>query len=186
MEQQIVSEEYQKQLKKLHELTESFGVGNVTKKHYAHIEMLISKKSYKSVLDYGCGKGDFIEYIKSRHSEIVIDGFDVASDEYNTMPSGRYDLIVSLDVMEHVEFGALGAVLSEIRSRCEKQFVCSIANYPAAKNLPDGRNAHVTQLPFGTWFQILSNFFRIDQFVRTGKKEGFFVSSRLETSSDWR
>jgi hypothetical protein len=65
-------------------------------------------------------------------------------------------------------------------------FICSVANYPAGKTLPDGRNAHVTQMPFGQWFNILSTFFRVDQFMRTGKAEGLFICASLKTTADWR
>lgn len=182
----LASEDYASQLKQLHTESESFGVGNVTQKHYPTITNLIRKKGFGSVLDYGCGKGHFIDYAAKEMPGLRVAGFDIASEKYSVLPDGKFDLVISLDVMEHVEFGALSNVLSEIRERTDKVFICSVANYPAGKKLPDGRNAHVTQLPFGTWFSLLSNYFRVDQFIRTGKAEGLFVCSSLKTNSDWR
>lgn len=183
---ETISEQYAQQLKQLHSATESFGVGNVTAKHYPMIEKLIEKRNFGSVLDYGCGKGHFVHHLRGKMPALRIEGFDVASDEFSVMPADRFDMTVCLDVLEHVEFGALANVFADIRDHTNKVFICSIANYPAGKKLPDGRNAHVTQMPFGYWFSLLSNFFRVDQFLRTGKAEGLFVCSTLSTTMDWR
>jgi len=183
---QTVSEEYAQQLKQLHSASEAFGVGNVTAKHYPMIEKLIEKRKFNSVLDYGCGKGHFVHHLREKAPGLQVDGFDVASDEFAVLPAGQFDMTVCLDVLEHVEFGAVSNVFSEIRERTRKVFVCSIANYPAGKKLPDGRNAHVTQMPFGYWFTLLSGFFRVDQFLRTGKGEGLFVCTPISTTMDWR
>jgi 2-polyprenyl-3-methyl-5-hydroxy-6-metoxy-1,4-benzoquinol methylase len=182
----LASDDYAAQLKQLHSSSQSFGVGNVTAKHYPTIKAIVQKRSFGSILDYGCGKGHFIEYAREAMPGLRVEGFDVASDEYATMPSGKFDMVISLDVMEHVEFGALSNVLAEIRDHTASVFICSVANYPAAKKLPDGRNAHVTQLPFGHWFTMLSGFFRVDQFIRTSKAEGLFICTSLATNADWR
>jgi 2-polyprenyl-3-methyl-5-hydroxy-6-metoxy-1,4-benzoquinol methylase len=182
----LASEQYAAQLKQLHANSQSFGVGNVTAKHYPIIKGLIQKRGFGSVLDYGCGKGHFLEFAKENFPGLQAQGFDVASDEYSTLPNEKFDMVVCLDVMEHVEYGALSNVLAEIRDRTSKVFICSVANYPAGKTLPDGRNAHVTQIPFSTWFTLFSGFFRVDQFMRTGKAEGLFICSAMGTSMDWR
>jgi len=181
-----VSDTYAAQLKELHNKNQAFGVGNVTAKHYPTIRGIIQKRSFGSVLDYGCGKGHFIKFAQEAMPGLRVEGFDVASDEYAVLPKDVFDMVVCLDVMEHVEFGALSSVLAEIRDRTGKVFVCSVANYPAGKMLPDGRNAHVTQMPFGYWFNMFSCFFRVDQFIRTGKAEGLFICSAMPTNYDWR
>jgi 2-polyprenyl-3-methyl-5-hydroxy-6-metoxy-1,4-benzoquinol methylase len=183
---ELASDAYAQQLRQLHQASQQFGVGNVTSKHYPTIKNLIQKKNLSSVLDYGCGKGHFLNYARQTFPGMRVEGFDVAADEYATLAEGLFDLVVCLDVMEHVEFGALSNVLSEIRSRVGRLFVCSVANYPAGKKLPDGRNAHVTQLPFSIWFSVFSTYFRVDQFVRTGKAEGLFICSSMDTNADWR
>lgn len=183
---ELASESYAAQLKKLHDENKAFGIGNVTAKHYPLIKNLIEKRKFTRVLDYGCGKGHFINFSHESMPEVRVEGFDIASEEYSTLPDGPFDLTVSLDVMEHVEFGALSNVLTEIRERTSKAFLCSVANYPAGKTLPDGRNAHVTQMPFSTWFGVLANHFRVDQFIRTGVGEGLFICSNLKLTGDWR
>jgi len=130
---EIISSEYASQLKQLHSTNESFGVGNVTAKHYPLIKTLIQKKRLSSALDYGCGKGHFIAYAKESIPGLRVEGFDVASEQFSVLPNGKFDMTICLDVMEHVEFGALSNVLAEIRDRTDKVFVCSVANYPAGK-----------------------------------------------------
>lgn len=182
----LISEKYVKELKQLHSASSSFGIGSVTAKHYPLILEIAKKHSLVSIFDYGCGKGHFIDHVKNTMPEITVTGFDVASEKWSILPEESFDLTVCLDVMEHVEFGALSSVLQEIKLRTKKVFICSVANYPAAKKLADGRNAHVTQMPFGYWFNLLSMYFRIDQFKRTAKQEGLFICTTLRTDSDWR
>lgn len=184
----LISEDYASQLKQLHNNSEAFGAGGITVKHYPLIKNLILQNNVGSILDYGCGKGHFIEYVKTNMPGVRIEGFDVASEQYAKLPEGKFDLVVCLDVMEHVEFGALSHVLSEIRQRAGKIFVCSVANYPAKKKLSDGRNAHVTQLPFGYWFTLLSGFFKVLKFTVTGEgdQEAIFICSKLRQTADWR
>lgn len=183
---EVATKAYAAQLKKLHEDSGGFGVGSVTKKHYKTIQSLAEKREFGTLLDYGCGKGDFLDFAQKNMPNLTTHGYDVASDQYSNLPSGEFDLVISLDVMEHVEFGSISNVLSEIRDRTGKVFLCSVANYPAVKKLSDGRNAHVTQMPFGNWFSLFSAFFRVDQFIRTAKAEGLFVCSRLKEGADWR
>ena len=176
---------YIDQLKQLHE-NPSFGVGIKTKKHYQNIYKIIEAKKIKSILDYGCGKGNFINEINEKYKNVKAEGYDIANEEFSKLPERLFDMTVCLDVMEHIEFGTVNKVLQQIRNRTDKYFICSIANYPARAVLPDGRNAHLTQLPFAYWFSTLSGFFRVDDFMRTEPFEALFICSKLNSSSDWR
>lgn len=55
------------------------------------------------VLDYGCGRGDFVRYLRSRGFTDV-SGFDEYSDEFGdrSVTERQYDCIISQDVVEHV------------------------------------------------------------------------------------
>ena len=59
----------------------------------------------KRVLDYGCGKGFDVEYLKLQG--IDIKGYEpFASDKYLQMPEGKFDIITNnyvLNVIENVE-----------------------------------------------------------------------------------
>jgi 2-polyprenyl-3-methyl-5-hydroxy-6-metoxy-1,4-benzoquinol methylase len=53
----------------------------------------------KSVLDYGCGRGDFIDFLNNQ--EIKADGYDPYSDRYKDLPNKKYDVVTMIEVIEH-------------------------------------------------------------------------------------
>ena len=56
----------------------------------------------KTVLDYGCGKGFDVEYLKLQG--IDIKGYEpFASDKYLQMPEGKFDIITSNYVLNVIE-----------------------------------------------------------------------------------
>jgi SAM-dependent methyltransferase len=66
------------------------------------------------VLDYGCGSGVFLSFLKARGISAV-DGYDQYSSSFGTLPSGSehaYQLVVAQDVVEHAESPL--AVLDEL------------------------------------------------------------------------
>jgi 2-polyprenyl-3-methyl-5-hydroxy-6-metoxy-1,4-benzoquinol methylase len=53
------------------------------------------------VLDFGCGKGTFVSYLKS--NGVDADGYDAHSKEYNAAPlSNTYDTVTCIEVIEHL------------------------------------------------------------------------------------
>ena len=56
----------------------------------------------KRVLDYGCGKGFDVEYLKER--KIDIQGYEpFASDKYLQLPEGKFDIITNNYVLNVIE-----------------------------------------------------------------------------------
>lgn len=57
-----------------------------------------------SVLDYGCGNGAFLQHLRAR-GYAAVSGYDQYSDRFSdrSVLEGRYDLVFSQDVIEHVE-----------------------------------------------------------------------------------
>jgi hypothetical protein len=66
-----------------------------------------------SWLDYGCGKGGFIEQIRPLSLFATIVGFDPAVSGFSSRPAGRFDLVTCLDVIDIVEPRYLGAVVQD-------------------------------------------------------------------------
>jgi 2-polyprenyl-3-methyl-5-hydroxy-6-metoxy-1,4-benzoquinol methylase len=56
------------------------------------------------ILDYGCGGGVFVEHLRS-HGYQHASGYDayVKEGEYAVEPTGLYDVVLSQDVIEHVD-----------------------------------------------------------------------------------
>lgn len=108
-----------------------------------NLEKFIKKKQPKSILDFGCGKGRLIEVIKTTYPEIDVLGYDPANPDYDIdLTDVRVDMIISSDVLEHVEPEFITPTLSDIRSKSRFYFHL-IACSPAKLILPDGRNAHL-------------------------------------------
>jgi hypothetical protein len=101
----------------------------------------------KTVLNYGCGQSELGDYFSSLDK---YDQYDPAVEKYSSKPSGRYDLVLCIDVMEHIIEQDIQEVLQDIRSYSRNSFF-TIAQYPASEILPDGRNAHVTIKDTGWW-----------------------------------
>lgn len=54
------------------------------------------------ILDYGCGNGLFVEFLRQRGYQNV-GGFDPFVAEYAQPPMGQFDCVVANDVIEHVD-----------------------------------------------------------------------------------
>lgn len=67
-----------------------------------------------SWLDFGCGKGTFIEQIRPLGLFERIAGYDPAVDEFHMVPEGRFDLVTCLDVLDIAEARFIPAILSAI------------------------------------------------------------------------
>lgn len=54
-----------------------------------------------SILDYGCGNGVFIQYLKEK-GYAQVQGYDPFVVSYTGVPQDQYDCVVANDVIEHV------------------------------------------------------------------------------------
>lgn len=54
------------------------------------------------ILDYGCGNGVFVEYLRSR-GYTEVSGYDPYYPAYARDPGGGYDCVLANDVIEHVD-----------------------------------------------------------------------------------
>lgn len=106
-----------------------------------------------TVLDFGCGKGS----LKARLGEFVAE-YDPAIPGKDSEPEPA-DLVVCTDVFEHVEPDYLEAFISRLASLSRKAAFVVIATRPAAKSLPDGRNAHLIVKGDGWWRRKLQKWF---------------------------
>jgi cyclopropane fatty-acyl-phospholipid synthase-like methyltransferase len=141
--------------KELHK-DESFYADSVLTIHKESIRQQLSNKGCKTILDYGCGKGN--QYHKENIHEQYFFGimpslYDPAVKEYSKLPKETFDAVISTDVLEHIEEQHLAKVLKEIYSKADKFVYLGICNIPAEAILPDGRNAHVTLNNLDWWLE---------------------------------
>ena len=168
--------ELQKQYKALHEHGEKF-LGIPPEKTFPgaslpaqapRIKRLIDLTGSQVVLDYGSGKGQQYDPMNltdptGKTWPSVMDYWDV--DEivcydpcyapYSALPEGRFDGVISTDVLEHCPEEDVEWIIGEIFGYAEKFVFANVACYPARKRLPTGENAHCTIKPVEWWSDII-------------------------------
>lgn len=108
------------------------------------LQFLERRKDIGSVLDFGCGHGTLGEYILSAGWGGSWTNYDPGLLAYSDMPSGEYDLVVSSDVLEHLEPDHVDSTIEELRSLAKKAMFHHIACQENKGRLPDGRDAHLS------------------------------------------
>ena len=86
-------------------------------------------------------------------------GYDPGNDDFsNKFKNQKFDLVISTDVLEHVEPEFLDQTLEFLKEKSNR-FYHLIALAPSKVILPDGRNAHLILKPKDWWR---------DKFVKLG------------------
>ena len=135
------------------------------------IRALVQEYGAKVLLDYGCGKGRQFEmtsaalyaklgvYVENWAEALGVEkivGYDPAYQPCQTRPTGRFDGVYCCSVLEHIHLDDMDRALRDIFQFAEKFVFFAIGTTPAKKNLPDGRNAHVTIRPLIWWLERIS------------------------------
>lgn len=130
---------------------------------YADLVMNIANKiNTKDILDWGCGKATL-----QKSLPFPIQNYDPFIPEYSNPPR-MADFVVCTDVMEHIEPEHIDAVIQELIHLTGKILFLQIACRPAAKILPDGRNAHLTQQPCAWWLPKFLPYLELHSLNNTG------------------
>ncbi len=137
--------------------------------HLDTIRGLIRKTGARSLLDYGSGKGALYKArnvilkngttVPSIQEYLGLDRivcFDPGVPEHSQFPAGKFDGVVSTDVLEHCPEEDMRWIVSEMFGAANKFVFANVASYPAKKFLSNGENAHCTQQPAGWWKNLLS------------------------------
>lgn len=163
------------QYRRIHETT---AYGNTSVKNLRFLRPEVRLLRPQSILDYGCGQSRLLEELDLDYSAELV-RYDPAIPGYARKPSKIFDLLVNVDVLEHIEECDLDAVLAEMRSLCRDAIII-IDTKPASKLLSDGRNAHVTLKPHDWWRnRLLGHFERLEP-VKAARRSraGFKTWSR--------
>ena len=113
-----------------------------------------------SVIDYGTGKGLLVRRLREKLPKSINEGYDPAVDEWMKRPSKPSDILVCLDVLEHIEMNSIDAVLNDIRDLTTNFCYLVIDLQPAVKKLADGRNAHILLAPPEWWVSRIAQIFQ--------------------------
>lgn len=142
------------------------------------IEPMVRTTKSKSVFDYGCGKQYLKELLKNMGVEYA--GYDPAIKKYSTLDlSKKYDMVVCVDVMEHVEEKYHDVVLEDISKLTKKHVLLTICPVEAKKVLSDGRNAHICIAGPSYWLPKICKYFEPVQMANCIEGvPGFYVLCR--------
>ena len=117
-------------------------------------ELLTTFNSLESgcrCLDYGCGKGGTIAWLKDLRSDVEIDGYDPGVEQYAVYPEGvEYGWLYTVDVLEHLTTSEIWVALERFASHTGIQDHI-IDLDPAKKSYPDGTNAHKSLFEPSVW-----------------------------------
>lgn len=141
-----------------HERSKTFS-GRHVLKHLRTLLEIAAEHKIASALDYGCGKGvQFSSALPPDDKTLEemlgfkVAKFDPAVHRYQKKPTGTFDMVWCVDVLEHIpEEDLSGWVIDELFGFAGKALFATAACYAAKKILPNGENAHVTIKPEEWW-----------------------------------
>lgn len=117
---------------------------------------LIKEVDAKTVLDYGCGRGEAYRSPHKIHhkwglrrSQVTL--YDPAF-HHAPPPVGQFDLVVCSDVLEHIPEDEVDAFIARLFGFAKKAVWASVCCRPAKKVFPGTEtNLHVTVKPYEWW-----------------------------------
>ncbi|MBT3553649.1 MAG: class I SAM-dependent methyltransferase [Rhodospirillaceae bacterium] len=131
--------------------------------HVVTIAQLVADFRVQTVLDYGSGKAQGYDNWKGKRSGEPVTGlkaiwgvdaitlYDPGYAPNSKLPTGKFDLVICTDVLEHCPEEDIPWIVGEIFGLSERFVFCTVATYPAKKHLPNGENAHITLKPTAWW-----------------------------------
>ena len=191
------SEEYNElveEYKRLHKDSTIFPGKSITK--YAHyIRSIIRDNKCQTLLDYGSGKGTLYteepnKLGKPLHKFLKIKDYtlyDPGLEEFSKLPIDTYDIVICVDVMEHLPEQDLEWIIDRIMSFGNKAIFLNIACYEALKKFPNGKNVHITVHEPEWWIDLINKIWydkhkkRINVYAAFEEVENRFVSSGVFT-----
>lgn len=139
-------------------------IGNSLLPFVEQIRDLAQRTGARTLLDYGSGKGALhkqaaltlpggkrIGPVRDYWGISNVTLYDPGVPEYSALPSGRFDGVISTDVLEHIPEEDIPWVLKEMFGYANRFVFANIASYPAKKVLPNGWNAHICLKPPSWW-----------------------------------
>lgn len=169
----LITNQYLEQNRCLHKAG-NFGISGY--KWAPTVSWIIHHHQIKHVLDYGAGQQTLKNALKDSF-DTRIDCYDPAIPELSMAPASA-ELLTCTDVLEHIEPDNIENVLDHICSIATRYVFLVIPTGPAAKILPDGRNAHLIQRPVQWWLPKLIKRFDLISLNNASGDIVFFGSKK--------
>ena len=134
----MITDEDRKELLDMHSSTEWGGTGGVYSGDTV-VEFIKAYPEIKTILDYGCGEGSLKKWVEAAGiTDKQWTLYDPGVAEFSERPTGRFDLVITTDVMEHIEESMLDAVIDDLNEFTGKYLFNEIACYLARAFFRDG------------------------------------------------
>jgi hypothetical protein len=130
--------------------------GNTSVRYAPYILPHIQSLNPKTILDFGCGQSRLFEIVEWAGTRVT--RYDPAIPELSKIPSERHDLVLNIDVMEHLPEEEIDDILSQIAGLGDHA-IFIIDTIPAKNHLPNGQNCHLTIQPAPWWQNRLRRYF---------------------------
>ena len=144
------------------------------KNHGTQAYDIIQDLNPKSLLDIGCGKGEFCKYIYDNICQEVY-GLDFAFEptlkgpnwinnfaHEIPLPNKSVDVVTSFDTFEHIPEQDIDKTFQEIKRVVKEYCVFNISSYPASKTGLNGENLHPTLKSQLWWILKIKDIFETD------------------------
>lgn len=120
------------------------------------VAKIVENYDIKTALDYGCGQATLSACIGG----VKWTNYDPGLPEYEKLPEGKYDMVVSSDVLEHIEPPLLDNVIQHKASYTTKIFAADIPTDKTGNLLAGGpyhgHDEHLTVENVDWWQEKIS------------------------------
>ncbi len=166
----MITDEYKKQLRQTRERWKDWG--SSAPKNCDHLVKYLNKHAnIKDVLDFGCGTGSLkVHLTRLQQTGVLREGitiheYDPSRSDVDKLPTRTFDLIISLDVLEHVEPEELSNTLQWMAEHAPRQYHHIDCNDGGGNKLPDGRDVHLIIEPPDWWYDRFAQEFHDYKFM---------------------
>lgn len=153
------------QYRQLH-ATSGYGATSIKNLRFLRPEILLLRP--QSILDYGCGQSRLIERLDLGYP-VELHRYDPAIPAIATPPVEPVELLINIDVLEHVPESDLDRIVGHMASLCRNAIII-VDTEPAGTILPNGQNAHCTLHPHEWWADYLGQFFPTLEPIRVKRR----------------
>ena len=148
--------------------------GSTSIKKAPYILPYIRMLDARTVIDYGCGQSTLADLV-SAHCGAKVTRYDPGLPGYDRRPSGTFDLLLNIDVLEHVPEEEVDGVIADMASLSSRAIII-IDTRRAATTLSDGRNAHLTLRAADWWSERLCRHYPRVQRIWVQRRPASFVT----------
>lgn len=120
-------------------------------------DTFIKKYDIKEFLDYGCGKDQLRAKLSEIDPSIAVTSYDPCVYTFKRRPEGTFQAVICHDVLEHVEYNCIEAVLEDILAYGRDYFYFSIGTSPSTKYFSNGQSNHLI-IEHSSWWHKLLEF----------------------------